>query len=228
MRHKIKTDSFSRFSTYRKATINSIVRALLLHQKIITTQARAKSARVLAEKLIGLGKKNTLAAKRRAFAILCDHALVSRLFNDLASQFGKRNGGYTRIIPYRIRRGDNAKLVVLELTEKFETKKEVAKEDAKKTEAKPAEKAPSEPIKEKIKPKEKEEKVKEEPAKAKKEPVKEAPKEAPKESLPSEEAKPKPHAHPEEEHKHKKPEQKKPKKFFGGFKGFFKRERDSL
>jgi len=217
MRHKIKTDSFSRFSSYRKATINSIVRSLLLNQKIITTQAKAKSARVVAEKLISLGKKNTLAAKRRAYSVLCDHSLVSMLFNDIAVNFGKRNGGYTRIIPYRNRRGDNAKLVVLELTEKFEKKKEVIKEPVKKSDKKQAEKVSPQPIEEKIIQKE-EPKVKPKD----KEPVKEAPKE----DLPQEEKKP--HAHPEEEHKHKKPDQKKPRKFLGGFKGFFKKERDSL
>ena len=76
MRHKIKTDRFSRFSSYRKATIRSITTSVLKNQKIITTRAKAKSARILVEKTITLGKKNTLAAKRRAFSILCDHELV--------------------------------------------------------------------------------------------------------------------------------------------------------
>ena len=77
---------------------------------------------VLVEKTITLGKKNTLAARRRAFSILCDHNLVKRLFDQIAPVFAQRTGGYTRIIPYRNQRGDNAKLVILELTENFKEK----------------------------------------------------------------------------------------------------------
>ena len=228
MRHKVKTDRLSRFSSYRKATIKSLVRSLLLHEKIITTQAKAKISRIVAENLISLGKENTLAAKRRAFAILCDHGLVSTLFSDIATLFGKRNGGYTRIIPYRNRRGDNAKLVILELTEKKEKKLETTKEQ-KKTEKKEAEKA-ADKVKEKIKPREvelkeekKQDKIKD---KEDKQEIKEPIKQEPEVTQPTEETKP--HTIPEEEHKHKLPQEKKPKKFLQGFKGFFKRERDSL
>src|SRR5205085_8609000 len=70
------------------------------------------------EKLITLGKKDTLAARRRAFAILCDHTLVSSLFKETAPRFKSRLGGYTRIIPFNKRIGDNAEMVFLELTEK--------------------------------------------------------------------------------------------------------------
>ena len=68
--------------------------------------------------MITLGKKDTLAARRRAFAILCDHTKVSQLFSKIAPRFKARNGGYTRIIPYMQRAGDNAELAFLELTEK--------------------------------------------------------------------------------------------------------------
>ena len=77
-----------------------------------------KEARKFIEKLITLGKKDTLAARRAAFAILCDHAMVSDLFTKTAPRFKSRNGGYTRIIPYIQRAGDNAELAFLELTEK--------------------------------------------------------------------------------------------------------------
>src|SRR6202042_565770 len=90
----------------------------LVQERICTTRSKAKEARKFIEKLITLGKKDTLAARRRAFAILCDHSMVSDLFTKTAPRFKSRNGGYTRIIPYIQRAGDNAELAFLELTEK--------------------------------------------------------------------------------------------------------------
>jgi len=95
-----------------------MAKSVFLQERICTTVAKAKEARKLIEKLITLGKKDTLAARRRAFAILCDHKEVSQLFSQLAPRFKSRTGGYTRIIPYKQRSGDNAKLAFLELTEK--------------------------------------------------------------------------------------------------------------
>lgn len=96
-----------------------MAKATLIRQRICTTMAKAKEARKLVDQLITLGKKGSLAHKRRAFAILCDHQLVSDLFNKTAPRFRQRNGGYTRIIPLALpRRGDSAKMVYLELTEK--------------------------------------------------------------------------------------------------------------
>jgi len=95
-----------------------MARAILVQERICTTRAKAKEARKFIEKLITLGKKDTLAARRAAFAILCDHAMVSDLFTKTAPRFKERKGGYTRIIPYMQRAGDNAELAFLELTEK--------------------------------------------------------------------------------------------------------------
>ncbi len=131
MRHRIAGNSLGRFSSLRKATIRDIAKATLLRQRICTTKARAKEARKVVEKLITLGKRNTLSAKRKAFSILCDHGLVSDLFNKIALRFNNRIGGYTRIIPLSIRRGDNAFLVFLELTEKEIIVPKVTKESAK-------------------------------------------------------------------------------------------------
>ncbi len=78
---------------------------------------RAKAVRPLAEKLVSLAKENTLSAKREAFAILGDHKLVSVLFNEIGPRFSKRASGYTRIINLTRRRGDDAKIVIFELTE---------------------------------------------------------------------------------------------------------------
>ena len=118
MRHQVSGNRLGRFSSLRKATVRDIAKATLVHQRICTTKMKAKEARKLVDKLITLGKKDTLAAKRKAFSILCDHGLVSNLFGKIAGRFKNRVGGYTRIIPLSIRRGDNAYLVYLELTEK--------------------------------------------------------------------------------------------------------------
>ena len=118
MRHKIAGNRLSRNQSLRKATLRDLAKATLIDQRICKTRAKAKEARKLVEKLITLGKKDTLAARRSAFAILCDHTLVSTLFNETAPRFKNRMGGYTRIIPLNNRLGDNAIMVFLELTEK--------------------------------------------------------------------------------------------------------------
>ncbi|MDP8213522.1 MAG: 50S ribosomal protein L17 [Candidatus Zapsychrus exili] len=120
MRHRIAGNTLNRKTSHRKATVRDIAKAAIIKQRISTTKAKAKEARKLVDKLITLGKKGTLADKRRAFAILCDHKIVSQLFTEIAPRFQTRKGGYTRIIPLANRRGDNAEMVYLELTEKKE------------------------------------------------------------------------------------------------------------
>jgi len=120
MRHFVAGNRLGRKSSWRKATIRDIARAALERQRICTTKAKAKEARKMVDRLITLGKKGQLVHKRRAFAILGDHQLVSELFRRTAPRFKNRNGGYTRIIPLSLRRGDNAQLVYLEITEKDE------------------------------------------------------------------------------------------------------------
>lgn len=122
MRHFIDGNRLSRNSGWREATVRDIAKATLIHQRIQTTKARAKEARKLVERLITLGKKDTLPAKRKAFSVLSDHRLVSDLFIKIAPRFKDRMGGYTRIIPLPFnRRGDNAAVVFLELTERYLT-----------------------------------------------------------------------------------------------------------
>ena len=118
MRHAKSGNRLSRNQTLRAATLRDMAKAVLVQERICTTRAKAKEARKLIEQLITLGKKDTLAARRRAFAILCDHGLVSQLFKETAVRFKSRPGGYTRIIPFAQRSGDNAELAFLELTEK--------------------------------------------------------------------------------------------------------------
>jgi len=118
MRHQKVRTRLSRNSTLRQATMRDLAKSVLIRQRICTTKPKAKEARKLVDRLITLGKSGTLSAKRRAFAVLCDHDLVSRLFNTIAGRFNSRQGGYTRVIPLGHRRGDNAQLAYLELTEK--------------------------------------------------------------------------------------------------------------
>ncbi len=118
MRHAKAGNRLSRNQSLRKATLRDMARSVLVQERICTTRAKAKEARKLIEQLITLGKKDTLAARRKAFSILCDHNLVSQLFKETAPRFKSRAGGYTRIIPYMQRAGDNAELAFLELTEK--------------------------------------------------------------------------------------------------------------
>jgi len=134
MRHSKARLQLSRSTSWRKATLRSLSRAVIIHQKIETTSAKAKAVRPLVEKLISLGKKNSLSAKRQAFKILGDHRLVSLLFKDIAVRFGNRAGGYTRIINLGSRQGDNAKLVILALTEIKEKKLKKPKVEAEKKE----------------------------------------------------------------------------------------------
>jgi large subunit ribosomal protein L17 len=122
MRHHRKTQNLSRFSSFFKATLRQLARSVIERQSIVTTRVKAKVARGPVERLITLGKRlDSIEARRRAFAVLQDHALVQRLFNEIAPMFADRQGGYTRIIPYMRRRGDNAEMVIFELSVQKET-----------------------------------------------------------------------------------------------------------
>ena len=118
MRHGKKRLQLSRFTSWHDATLKSLTRNMIIHQSIKTSMSRAKAARPLVEKLVSLAKENTLSAKRQAFKILGDHKLVAKLFSDIGPLSLKRNGGYTRILSLVKRRGDNAQVVIFELTDK--------------------------------------------------------------------------------------------------------------
>ncbi len=112
MRHLKKGRKLGRTASHRKATLNNLARALVQYELIQTTDAKAKEMRRVTDKLITLGKQDTLAARRRAFAILRDRDLVAKVFEDLAKreEIAGRQGGYTRIIKLGNRRGDAAPL----------------------------------------------------------------------------------------------------------------------
>jgi large subunit ribosomal protein L17 len=132
MRHAKKRLQLSRFTSWHDATIRSLARNMVTCQSIKTTLVRAKASKQMIEKLVTLGKKNTLFARRQAQKVLGEHKLVNLLFNEIAPRFAKRNSGFTRIIGLGKRRGDNAEMVIFEFTElkKKEAKKvKLAKEE---------------------------------------------------------------------------------------------------
>ncbi len=101
----------------RRAMLRNIVTSLLKHGRIETTEARAKELNALAEKMITLGKKGDLAARRQALAFLLDETVVKDLFDTIAPKYADRQGGYTRIMKSGFRRGDAAEMVLVELVD---------------------------------------------------------------------------------------------------------------
>jgi large subunit ribosomal protein L17 len=117
MRHRCVGRKFGREADHRNAMMKNLVISLFQHGKIETTQAKAKEMRSLAERVITYGKKGSLHHKRLAFSVVHDHALVKRIFDEIAPKYTNRNGGYTRIIKTRIRRGDCAPMAIISLVE---------------------------------------------------------------------------------------------------------------
>ena len=104
-----------RESAHRKAMLRNLVTDLLREGRITTTEMRAKEARRMAEKMITLGKRGDLHARRQALAYIYDEDIVKKLFDEIAPDFDDRQGGYTRILKLGPRRGDGAEEVYLEL-----------------------------------------------------------------------------------------------------------------
>ncbi|MCL1851650.1 MAG: 50S ribosomal protein L17 [Peptococcaceae bacterium] len=100
---------------HRRALLRNIVTSLLMHGKIETTEARAKEINAIAEKMITLGKRNDLPARRQALSYLLDEDVVRDLFDRIGPRYADRQGGYTRILKIGFRRGDAAQMVVVEL-----------------------------------------------------------------------------------------------------------------
>src|SRR2546426_2608495 len=129
MRHRKSGRQLGRNTHHRRALFRSLVTALLEHERIETTEAKAKELRILAERMISLGKEGSLHAQRRAAAYIRAKRVVSKLFKDLAGRFAERHGGYTRIIKTRRRVGDAAPMAVIELVTRPVDKKEAGKRD---------------------------------------------------------------------------------------------------
>ncbi len=121
MRHRKKGRQLGRNTKHRKALFRNLLTALFEHERIETTEAKAKELRGLTDKVISLGKEGTLHARRRALRVLQSKAMVSKLFSDVAARFHDRTGGYTRTIKTRRRPGDAAEMVAIELIERSAT-----------------------------------------------------------------------------------------------------------
>jgi len=113
MRHQKKGKKFGREADHRKAMLNNLVISLLTHGRIETTVSKAKEMRGLTDRMITYGKKGTVHHRRLAFSTLHNHQLVKKLFDEIAPKYTNREGGYTRIIKTRMRRGDCAPLAFI-------------------------------------------------------------------------------------------------------------------
>lgn len=109
------TRKLGRPTAHRMMMLRNLTTALLENGKIETTELKAKEVRSLAEKMITLGKENTLHAKRQAYGFILKRDVVVKLFDEIAPKYEDRNGGYTRIIKTNIRRGDAAPMAIIEL-----------------------------------------------------------------------------------------------------------------
>lgn len=118
MRHRKSGRGLGRSRSHRAALVRNQVTELLRHEAIVTTEAKAKSIRPVAERMITLGKRGDLHARRQAGAVLTDRKVLRTLFDDIAPRFSDRNGGYTRIIKLGPRRGDGAQMAHIELVER--------------------------------------------------------------------------------------------------------------
>jgi large subunit ribosomal protein L17 len=118
MRHLRDGRKLNRTAAHRKALMRNLVKALLLHEQIRTTDAKAKELRRWADRIVTLGKRNTPHARRLAFAYLGSEKLVQRLFENVAPRFRSRAGGYTRVLKIGTRRGDAAPISLVEFTER--------------------------------------------------------------------------------------------------------------
>jgi len=123
MRHKMSGRKFNITTSHRKAMFANMICALIKHEQIKTTLPKAKDLRPLVEKMITLGKKGTLAARRQALSSLHDEVIVSKLFSVIAERYKTRAGGYSRVLKAGIRHGDAASMAIIELVDRDETAK---------------------------------------------------------------------------------------------------------
>ena len=172
MRHGKIGRSLSRTWSHRKAMFRNMVTSLLDRERIVTTEAKAKELRRVADKMITLGKRGTPHARRQALSYIRGREVVAKLFEQLAVRYKDRPGGYTRIIKLWPRKGDNAAEAIIELVDRVEKKKaeKGGKEPAAGKEKKAApQKEKATPKKEKAAPKKDKAEAKKEKAGAKKE-----------------------------------------------------------
>jgi large subunit ribosomal protein L17 len=132
MRHRVDYRKLGRTTSHRRAMLRNIVTSLMEHERIITTLAKAKEARRLAEKLISKAKTDTLHSRRQVQKYISRRDVVKKVCDTLSARFADRSGGYTRIIKIGPRKGDGTELAVLELIGSDWLKKKEEREKAKK------------------------------------------------------------------------------------------------
>jgi large subunit ribosomal protein L17 len=136
MRHRVSGRLFGRTANQRKALLRGLIASLLEHQRIETTLAKAKEVKKLAERVITLGIRGDLHAKRVALSHVPNRSSVAKLFNEIAPRLSGRNGGYLRLVQTRNRVNDSAPMAVLEFVDYEEVKAKEAKAETKKSKAK--------------------------------------------------------------------------------------------
>ena len=120
MRHRIGGRKLNRTSQHRQMLFRNMAQALIKHEQIVTTLPKAKELRPVVERLITLGKRGDLHARRQAHARLRDDAMTKKLFEVLGPRYAERNGGYTRVLKAGFRYGDSAPMAVIELVDRDE------------------------------------------------------------------------------------------------------------
>lgn len=118
MRHRTGGRKLNRTHSHRKAMFANMAASLLRHEQIVTTLPKAKELKRVVDKLITLGKRNSLHTRRQAFAQLRDDEVVKKLFETLGPRYQSRNGGYTRVLKAGFRYGDAAPMAVIELVDR--------------------------------------------------------------------------------------------------------------
>jgi large subunit ribosomal protein L17 len=117
MRHLKQGRKLGRTTAHRKALLRNLATALMEHERIITTEAKAKELRRVADRLVTLGKRGDLHARRQALRVIRSNAVVRKLFDEVAPRFSERHGGYTRVLRLGYRPGDAAAMAVIELVD---------------------------------------------------------------------------------------------------------------
>ncbi len=123
MRHRKGPRKLNRTTSHRKAMFANMATALVKHEQIVTTLPKAKELRRAVDKLITLGKRGDLHARRQALSVIKDRALVDKLFTTLAERYAERPGGYTRVLKAGFRYGDSAPMAIIELVDRDEDAK---------------------------------------------------------------------------------------------------------
>lgn len=117
MRHRKKGRQLSRTRSHKQATLRNMATSLFRHERIRTTEAKAKELRPFAERLITMSRRGDLASRRRVGRQVADGEVLAKLFDDIGPRYRDREGGYTRILKLGARRGDGAELALIELVE---------------------------------------------------------------------------------------------------------------